>query len=204
MGRLILVRHAESEANVAKAVTALPPGPGLSAYGHEQAVELANRFADEDVCAIRTSNTTRARDTARPLAERLGITPEETEDLLEISCGHLDGSDSPEALVEVVRVYDAWFAGERDGMIPGGESYETVERRMLRALPGPEEVPENGAMVVVAHGGSLRVAVSGLLGREVAAGSGYLDNAAYLTLRADPGGGWVLEDAAETLPVARD
>jgi probable phosphoglycerate mutase len=193
MARLILVRHAESEANVNAVVTSLPPGPDLSAYGRKQAVALADRLADQGISAIRGSNTTRARDTARPLAERLGIVPDEYEDLLEISCGDLDGSGAPEAMAEVRRVYDAWFDGHRDEIIPGGETYAEVERRVLRALPGPSELPDGGAMVVVAHGGSLRVAVSGLLGAEVAAGAGYLDNAAYLTLTAAPDGGWLLE-----------
>lgn len=195
--RLILVRHAQSEANVAGAVTSAPPGPDLSGFGHVQAVELAGLLADQGVRAIRTSNTTRARATARPLAEHLGLTPEETSDLLEISCGDLDGSDSPADLAEVLRVYESWFGVTRDrtSKLPGGETYDEVERRMLRALPGPAEVPEGGAMVVVAHGGSLRVAISGLLGRDSPAAAGYLENAAYLTLRAGSDGWEAGEDA---------
>jgi probable phosphoglycerate mutase len=146
---------------------------------------------------IRTSNTTRARSTARPLAERLGILPEEDEDLLEISCGDMDGVASGEAFAQVVQVYDAWFSGERNEVVAGGENYAEVERRMPRALPGTDEIPADGAMMVVAHAGSLRVAVSGLLGAEVAAGSDYLDNAAYVTLVAGRDGSWRLERATE-------
>lgn len=196
MARLILVRHAESEANVARVATAVPPGPPLSAYGEKQAEVLADRLAGENVVAIRTSNTVRARSTARPLAERLGIVPDEDEDLIEISCGDFDGVASKEAMKQVLRVYDAWFSGRRDEMIPGGESYADCERRMLRALPGTDEVPADGTMVVVAHGGSIRVAASGLLGADAAGRFGYLDNAEHMTLVAGPDGRWLLEEPA--------
>lgn len=190
MARLVLVRHAESEANVQRIATARPPGPPLSPHGEKQAEALADRLADQGVVAIRTSNTARARGTARPLAERLGIVPSEHEDLLEISCGDLDGVAGAEALTAVVRLYDAWFDGHRDETIPGGETYAEVERRMLRAIPAPEEVPDGATVVVVAHGGSIRVAMVGLLGDPAAAGSGYLDNAAHVTLEAGPDGRW--------------
>jgi probable phosphoglycerate mutase len=192
MARLILVRHAESEANVAQVATSRPPGPPLSPDGEKQAEALADRLADEPIVAIRTSNTARARATARPLAQRLGIAATEDEDLIEISCGDFDGIAGREAMLEVVRVYDAWFAGQRDEVISGGETYADCERRMLRALPRADEIPADGAVMVVAHGGSLRVVVAALLGDEVAANSDYLDNAAHLTLETTADGGWRL------------
>ncbi|HTK67460.1 MAG TPA: histidine phosphatase family protein [Pseudonocardia sp.] len=198
MARLILVRHAESEANVAQVATSRPPGPPLSPHGEKQAEALADRLADEGVVAIRTSNTLRARATARPLAERLGIVPSEHEDLIEISCGDFDGVAGGEAFSEVVRVYDAWFSGERDEIIRGGETYYEVERRMLRALPRADEIPPDGAAVVVAHGGSLRVVVAALAGDDAAAGSGYLDNSAHVTLEVGADGGWRLAEIEET------
>jgi probable phosphoglycerate mutase len=199
MARLILVRHAESEANTQQVATSRPPGPPLTALGEKQAEELVDRLSGENVVAILTSNTTRARSTARPLAERLRITPAEDEDLIEISCGDLDGDASPSAMAEVVRVYDAWFSGRREEIIPGGETYAQVEERMLRALPSPDEVPADGAMMVVAHGGSIRVAVSGLLGEDVARGAGYLDNAEYTILEAEAGGAWRLVEQGSSV-----
>lgn len=197
MARLILVRHAESEANVAQVATSRPPGPPLSPHGEKQAAALADRLADAGVTAIRTSNTLRARATARPLAERLGLVTSEDEDLIEISCGDYDGVAGQGAFDAVVRIYDAWFAGRRDEIIPGGETYTEVETRMLRALPRAHEIPADGAVVVVAHGGSLRVVVAALLGDDEAARLGYLDNSAHLTLVSVPGG-WRLAEIEET------
>jgi broad specificity phosphatase PhoE len=90
-------------------------------------------------------------------------------------------------------------------MIPGGETYDEVERRMLKALPMPDEVPDGAAVAVFGHGGSIRAAVAGLFGEAVASdpahlgppedqhNPGFLNNAAYLTLVAGPDGEWTLE-----------
>lgn len=51
--------------------------PGLSAQGQACAQRLAERLAGEQIRAIYVSPTRRARETAAPLAARLGVTPSE-------------------------------------------------------------------------------------------------------------------------------
>ena len=195
MTKLILVRHAESEANVNRAVTSTAPGPGRSAFGRKQAEALIERFAGETIRAIRCSPALRARDTARPLAEHLGLLPEESDDLLEISCGSLEGHHTPEAFQIVVDVYNAWFDDRREMIIPDGETFQEVQERMLRGLPSPDELPADGATLVVGHGGSLRVAVNGLAGEQASLDAGFLGNAAHMTLVAAPDGSWSVAEA---------
>jgi len=64
---VILVRHAERE----------PAGtdPSLSAAGRRRAKLLADMLADAGVAAIFTSEFTRTKETAAPIAQRLGIAP---------------------------------------------------------------------------------------------------------------------------------
>ncbi|HUP65391.1 MAG TPA: phosphoglycerate mutase family protein [Thermoanaerobaculia bacterium] len=68
-GLVFLVRHAETSG----------PGrdPALSAAGEQRAQALANLLAGEGIERILTSPYHRTRDTAKPLASRLGITVEE-------------------------------------------------------------------------------------------------------------------------------
>ncbi len=51
--------------------------PGLSAEGARNAERLASRFGDDRPTAIYVSTTRRARETAAPLAARLGLTSKE-------------------------------------------------------------------------------------------------------------------------------
>lgn len=64
---VFLVRHAEKAADSGD--------PGLTPAGTERARELAERLHNAGIQAIFTSDARRTRDTARPLAEALGLEP---------------------------------------------------------------------------------------------------------------------------------
>lgn len=66
---VIIVRHAEKEAQPAN-------DPPLTATGAERAQALAVALADAKVDVVMHTPTTRTRETARPVAERFGLTPE--------------------------------------------------------------------------------------------------------------------------------
>ena len=62
--RVFLVRHAEKAAGT---------DPALTDAGTARAAQLAERLGAEGVTAIWSTDTLRTRDTARPLAARLGL-----------------------------------------------------------------------------------------------------------------------------------
>jgi broad specificity phosphatase PhoE len=64
----------------------------LSPLGRRQAEALAERLAATDFDAIYTSPLPRARQTAMPLAARLGLLPEAVDDLREVGLGQLGSS----------------------------------------------------------------------------------------------------------------
>jgi broad specificity phosphatase PhoE len=66
------------------------PDPGLSGEGRAGAERLAGWFGDEPPAAVYVSTTRRARETAAPLAARLGLTPKE-----------YDPSDTPGLIARV-------------------------------------------------------------------------------------------------------
>ena len=69
---IVLVRHAER----ADAGGPTQPDPALSAAGQERAKRLAAMLADAGITAISVTNTTRTKQTAEPLAAKLGLHPE--------------------------------------------------------------------------------------------------------------------------------
>lgn len=66
---VIIVRHADK-------ATAPANDPPLTAVGTERAAALSEFLKDAKVAAVLHTPTTRTRETARPTAERFGVTPE--------------------------------------------------------------------------------------------------------------------------------
>ena len=69
---VILVRHAERQSTGAD--------PSLTAAGKRRASLLATMFANSGVTAIFTSNAARTKQTAAPLAAKVGVAPRQIDD----------------------------------------------------------------------------------------------------------------------------
>jgi probable phosphoglycerate mutase len=69
---LLLIRHA-LPVRVDEGTVDGPADPGLAATGWEQAEALAGWLADERIDAVWSSPMRRARETAAPLADRVGL-----------------------------------------------------------------------------------------------------------------------------------
>ena len=73
---MILLRHGQSEFNLHFGATRRDPGiidPRLTDLGHTQARKAAHQLADQGIRRIIVSPYTRALQTARPVAEVLGL-----------------------------------------------------------------------------------------------------------------------------------
>jgi broad specificity phosphatase PhoE len=73
---MILLRHGQSEFNLAFTATRRDPGivdAKLTPLGHQQAAQAAEALAGEGIRRIIVSPYTRALQTAAPIAKRLGV-----------------------------------------------------------------------------------------------------------------------------------
>lgn len=148
-GRLILVRHGESEGNRDRVFTPTAEVP-LTAAGREQVRAtgewIATRFSPVEVVA---SPFRRARQTAGILAARLGLDVRIEEDLRERSYGTLAGQ--PYASMRGTEGWDPerYWLWRPPG---GGETLVDVAARAGAALDRVARGAPGADVVVVSHG----------------------------------------------------
>ncbi|MDT5071826.1 MAG: hypothetical protein QOH82_1146, partial [Mycobacterium sp.] len=82
-GRLVLVRHGQSEGNVARRLDTRPPGAALTELGHEQA-RTFGRAWEHPVGLVAHSTALRAVETAADIGEQLGLSPIELDGIHEV------------------------------------------------------------------------------------------------------------------------
>lgn len=196
--RLVLARHGRTTANAAHILDSRPPGAPLDELGREQADWLARRLADHPVRAVHASLAVRAQQTAAPVAAAHGLAVEVLDGVHEVSIGDLEGRSDEAALQRFGEVYGAWWRGELDARLPGGESALDLRARFLPAVERLAGAGD-GDVVLVSHGAAIRMAAAALLGDTTE--TWYVPNAGLVVLRRDATG-WVLEswDAGEPVP----
>ena len=149
MGRLVLIRHGESEGNRDRIFTHTPEVP-LTDAGHAQVRAAAEWVAARyRPVAVVSSPFLRARQTAAILAERLALAVRVEKDLREQSFGELAGQ--PYAALRDASDYDParyWLWRP-----PGGETLLEVAARAGAALDRVAAGAAGNDVVVVSHGG---------------------------------------------------
>jgi 2,3-bisphosphoglycerate-dependent phosphoglycerate mutase len=156
---LWLVRHGESTWNVAGLAQGHNDLAELTDRGLDQAASAASQFRDRPVRAIYASDLRRARQTAAAFAGVLGLPVYTDARLRERSLGVLEGSPSATIGPSVTGFGGGWVT-DADTRPEGGESVRDLYRRAagfvdeLAATVGGEG---DGDVLVVAHGGTVRV-----------------------------------------------
>jgi broad specificity phosphatase PhoE len=149
MGRLLLIRHGESEGNRDRVFTHTPEVP-LTEAGRVQVRAAADWLAVRyRPAAIVSSPFLRARQTADIVAGRFVLPVRVEEDLREQSYGELAGQ--PYASLRDCTDYEPtryWLWRP-----PGGETLEEVAARAGAALDRVVALEPSADQVVVSHGG---------------------------------------------------
>lgn len=154
--RLILVRHGESNATVARVIGGHRTCSGLSPLGRLQAERLRDRLATTAEIAadvLVSSAYPRARETAEVIAPALNAGPV----VEEAGFGEHDpGPDcdglSFEAFTERYG-FEPWESDPYLGGFPGGETIAEFHLRVQVALSRLLRAHAGGVIVVVCHGG---------------------------------------------------
>lgn len=158
---IFLVRHGAHD-RLDRILCGRMAGVTLSETGRDQARRVAERLSSEPMAAIYVSPLERARETAEPLAKRLGLAPLVSEDLNEIDFGDWTG-----AAFEDVRRFPGWELWNRERSCsrpPGGESMCEAQARMARWIGSVCAAHPDGSVAGVCHADVIKAAVCDVLG----------------------------------------
>ena len=166
MTTFLLVRHASGD-HVGRVLAGRTADAPLNARGHEEAARLAERLAARRIDAVHASPLARARDTARPLAERLGLEVREDTAFTELDYGEWTGRRWTELDDAADPTWRAWNAFRSGTRIPGGETLLEVQSRTIAGLLALRDRHADGTVAIVSHGDVIRAAVAHCLGTPI-------------------------------------
>jgi 2,3-bisphosphoglycerate-dependent phosphoglycerate mutase len=143
--RIILARHGETDWNRERRWQGHSDRP-LNETGREQAETLAAELAGEPIAAVYSSDLVRAHETARIVADRLGLDVVTVPGLRERRFGSWEGLQD----VEVERLFPGLHGP------PDAEPRDDMTRRVLESLERIAAANDGRTVLVVSHGGPIR------------------------------------------------
>lgn len=156
MAVFLLIRHGQTDM-IGRRLAGRHADIHLDKKGREQADTLAARLGHLPVRRIFSSPLERCRETAAPLAERLGLDVDLLEDIQEIDFGDWAGRSFRELDKDPLwRQYNRFRSGTR---IPGGELITEVQSRMVTAVERLRRQFPEGMIALYSHGDPIKTAL---------------------------------------------
>lgn len=156
MTHLLLIRHGEHDL-LNRALAGRMPSVHLNSSGLRQVDELAGHLAEHPIRAIYASALERARESAEPLASRLGLPVLTAPEINEVDFGDWTGCTFRE-----LHGNPEWqrFNEYRSGTpIPGGESMQAVQARMVSFLERVRLEHPDSTVAAFGHGDPIKMAL---------------------------------------------
>jgi broad specificity phosphatase PhoE len=193
---MVLVRHGQTEYNREGRWQGSGSDVVLNDAGRAEAARVADALADRfdgDVAAVYTSDLERARETARILAARLGVEVVDDPALCELSHGRWEGLTHAEVEARWPAELAAYQADPFHVRRGGGDSYQDLEARVCPELERLADRHLGERIVVVSHGGPIRLVLSRILARPLTDRDGLgVVNGSWFEASRSPAG-WSLE-----------
>jgi probable phosphoglycerate mutase len=148
--QVLLLRHGETDANASGVIQGWLPVP-LNQRGRTQSHRLAARLKTfvPRVARLISSDLVRARQTAEPIADALGLDVVFDPRWRERGLGEMQG--------QTIGERETWRAASGETDAPGAESVQAFRDRAHAALQSLlAEHADHGVVGVVTHGGTIR------------------------------------------------
>jgi probable phosphoglycerate mutase len=159
MTSILLIRHATHEL-VGKKILGRTPGVHLNASGRRQADQLAEKLSTLPIDAVYCSPLERTRESAEPLARRLGLRCSVAEEFDELDMG--DWTNRTLGELELSFDWHKWNTHRSETTPPKGESMQQVQERVLGKIAALHE--HFHCIAIFTHGDVIRAALARYLG----------------------------------------
>jgi broad specificity phosphatase PhoE len=150
--RILLARHGETEWNRLGRWQG-HADPPLNETGRDQAAALAEQLQGDGIAAVYSSDLRRASETARIVADRLGLAVTEDRALREIDVGSWSGLTREQVRERYPEGFARWLEGE---IGHDGETREELSQRVVGAVERIASTHQGEHVLVVTHGGAIR------------------------------------------------
>jgi len=167
--RLILVRHGETDWEQVKNPESQSSGRllgstdvGLSTRGELRARAVGTALKRENITRIVASPLKRAITTAQVIASELNLSVTTHEALREIDFGACEGLVFEELATAFPETHREYLAQGSEISFPSGESFSAFRSRVEAGLKSLLAVHDGHTILVVTHGGVIRVALCAL------------------------------------------
>lgn len=177
---ICLVRHGETDWNNQRKIQGRKDIP-LNEMGSLQAKDCQNYLSKFDWNVIVTSPLQRAKQTAEIINEELQLPIVVMEEFIERDYGEIEGLTIEERL--------KYFPNSE---CPSQEKFEVVRERVMSGINRLHELYKNQNIIVVAHGGVIKVLLNSLFNEEVISRKNGLFNGGMSHIIYDDG--WYVKD----------
>jgi broad specificity phosphatase PhoE len=159
MPKLFLVRHGETRKNLDESLHSADDPEELNETGRRQIARVCDFLKPFAPFKLYCSKEKRAQQSAKLIAENLGVSLTEIRGLQERNWGAFTGK----TWKEVRRLLDPMNVEDRYTFVPGeGESWKSFEERLIAAVKKIIS-NEDSNIVIVTHGGAIRALMPFLL-----------------------------------------
>jgi len=161
--RVIFVRHGETSWNLDKRYQG-HSDISLNKKGVEQAQAVAKRLSTERISAVYSSDLMRAAKTAELIAMQHSLPVISMPELREVNFGLWEGLTYEQIMATWPDELSAIYSKPGTICIPDGESFDDVTKRVEIGMATCIKTHQNETIVIVSHGGAMRVALCNALG----------------------------------------
>jgi broad specificity phosphatase PhoE len=160
MTEFLFVRHGAHDLLTTGVITGRQPDVHLNALGRQQAEQIAERLATMPIDAVYCSPLERARETAGPLAAKLGVAVRIAEEFNEIDVGGWTNRTTAE--LANVPEWQQWNLFRSGSAAPGGESMVAVQARAIGKIS--ELRMRHSFVTIFTHADIIRAVLAHFLG----------------------------------------